>query len=334
MANLRDVAKVAGVSLASAARVLSEDPTFKVAPQTKENIYNAAKELNYIYKKKNSKKNPQWKVGFILALTSEKYSDPFFTSILSAAEEAAENSGIKPVIARNYNEIRNQDMLNELLELNLDGLILMEKLPEDIFNKLKDNIPSIIGIDPFLPGINSISFDAIEAAMLVMDYFFSTGCEKIAYIGGASQNEKFDTSLRMMAYRESLRRHEIEYKEEWVKDCNWDLELCGKYTEELLTSDNPPDAIFAGSDTLASVILGKIFALGLKCPEDISVIGFNNLPMSAHTIPPLTTVEVPTKQIGQLAIKRLHDILDGSDNQVMNISLPVKLVIRESTKEK
>ena len=334
MANLRDVAKLAGVSLACAARVLCEDATFKVAPQTREKIYGAAKELQYIYKKKNTKKHPQWKVGFILALTSEKYSDPFFTSILSAAEEAAEHLGIKPVIARNYNEIKNEDLLNELLELNLDGLILMEKLPEDIFYKLRENIPNIIGIDPFLPGINSISFDAIEAAMLVMDHFFSTGCKRIAYIGGASQNEKFDTSLRMMAYRESLRKHQIEYKEEWVKDCNWDLEQCGKYAEELLTSKNPPDAIFAGSDTLASVILGRVFALGLKCPEDISVIGFNNLPMSAHTIPPLTTIEVPTKQIGQLAIKRLYEILNNSNKQVMNISLPVQLIIRESTKEK
>lgn len=334
MANLRDVANLAGVSLACVARVLSEDPSFKTTEQTKENIYKAASELNYVYKRKNTKKKPQWKVGFILALTSEKYSDPFFTSILSAAEEAAKNMGIQPVIARNYNEIKNEDTLRELLDLDLDGIILMEKLPEEVFKKIKEKVPYIIGIDPILPNINTITFDSIEATMLVMNHFFNAGYKRIAYIGGGSQNEAFDTSLRLMGYREALRRNNIDFDETLVKDCNWDLDLCGEHTETLLTSNNPPDAIFAGSDTLASVVLGKIFAMGLHCPQDIGVIGFNNLPMSAHSIPPLTTIEVPTKEIGRLAIKRLYELLTGEEKGIFNISLPVTLITRESTKEK
>lgn len=333
MANLRDVAKRANVSLASAARVLAQDQTFKVSEKTRENIHMAAQELNYVYKKRDKKTKPQYKVGFVLALTSEKYSDPFFTSILSSAEEEAKKLDILPVIARNYNEIKNEETLNELLSANLDGIVLMEKLPEDIFDKIKERVPHLIGIDPILPNINTITFDSIDATMKVMDHFFSIGCKRIAYIGGGSQNEEFDTSLRMIAYREALRRHNIPYESDLVKDCNWELDLCGQYTEDLLNSKNPPDAIFAGSDTLASVILGKIFAMGLHCPEDISVIGFNNLPMSVHMIPPLTTIDVPAKEIGKLAMQRLHELISKKDSSVYNISLPVKFILRNSTKE-
>jgi DNA-binding LacI/PurR family transcriptional regulator len=137
-----------------------------------------------------------------------------------------------------------------------------------------------------------------------------------------------------MAYREALRRQGITYDENIVKNCNWDLTLCGQYTEDLLNSENPPDAIFAGSDTLAAVVLGKIFAMGLHCPKDVSVIGFNNLAMSEHTIPPLTTIEVPTKEIGKIVIRRLYELLSGKDDLILNISLPVKLILRESTEVK
>ena len=134
-----------------------------------------------------------------------------------------------------------------------------------------------------------------------------------------------------MTYREELRKHHIPYDESIIKDCSWDLDLCAECAEELLLSSNRPDAIFAGSDTLASVILGVIYRLGMKCPDDVGVIGFNNLDLSAHTAPPLTTINIPTKAIGKCAASRLIKLIHTDDPLVIKINLPTNLVIREST---
>ncbi|TDW13211.1 LacI family transcriptional regulator [Breznakia blatticola] len=330
MSNLRDVAKKADVSLATVARVLSNDESFKVTPETKEKIFSAAKDLNYIYKSKKTKKKP-WRVGFILALTAEKYSDPYFTSILSAAEAEAEKLDIQPIIARNYNELLKPEILKEFLDFELDGVIIMERLPADMMQQLQSKIPHIIGIDPIQSNLNIITFDAYRATTIALEHLIQKGNRRIAYIGGAGINEVFDDTLRMAAYRETLRRNDLTFDEAIVRNCDWDLNTCGKQTDEILALENRPDAIFAGSDTLGSVILGRIFASGLRCPDDISVIGFNNIPTSEHTTPPLSTIEVPTKTIGKLAIKRLHELLTNTDTEIYTISLPVTLIEREST---
>lgn len=331
MANLRDIAKQANVSLGAVSRILSNDPTFKATDETRERVYKVANELNYVYKKQIKK--DQYQVGLILALTSEKYSDPFFTSILSAAEEEGERIGIHISTIRNYNEIYSDDVLNSLLDLELDGFLLLENLPNEKLKLLKDKFKFIVGTNPASQDINVIDFNDFRATGEVIEHLINTGCRKIAYIGGGTPNQEFHSSDRMISYRESLRIHQIPYNPEWVFDCEWDLDICAECVHKLLNSDNRPDAIFAGSDTLASVILSELYKAGVKCPEDISVFGFNNLPISSHMIPPLSTVDVPTREIGILAVRRLKQLITGEDEQVLCTTLPARLIIRESTKE-
>jgi DNA-binding LacI/PurR family transcriptional regulator len=165
-----------------------------------------------------------------------------------------------------------------------------------------------------------------------MNYLISNGYKRIAYIGGASPNISVADSLRTICYRETLRKNKIPYDENIILDCNWDLNLCAEYTKMLLRLENRPDAIFAGSDTLASVILGVIYQMGLTCPKDVGVVGFNNLDSSGHTIPPLTTVDIPTKDIGKIAAIRLLELINNEDDLTLKINLPTKLIVRNSTR--
>lgn len=331
MANIRDVAKAAGVSIATSSRILSNDSTFKAAEITKQNVFRAANQLGYAYHKRE-KFSPKISIGCILPITSEKYSDPFFTSILHSIEEECNKHNIIISAIRNCTELQDSQILREILCLKLQGLIIMEALPDSILSVLNNNIPNIIMIDQPDFKFHSIGFDHNQANMQVMEYFMKCGYRKIAYIGGAAPFISVIDSLRLICYREALRKNNIPYDESLILDCGWDLNLCAEHTRMLLTSSNRPDAIYAGSDTLASVILGVIYKLGLKCPDDVGVIGFNNLDISAHTIPPLTTIDIPTKDIGKLAAKKLLELLQNSDIPITRIVVPTSLVIRDSTR--
>lgn len=331
MSSIRDVAKEAGVSIGAASRILSHDESFKTTKETKQKVFDAVERLDYKFSPRK-RTVARINIGCILPLTSEKYSDPFFTSILHSLEETCtEYNGIIS-ITRNCVELTDASLLNEFCNAGLQGLFIMEDLPENILYALKKSIPYIIAVDQPSSEFNSVGFDHLAANTQVMEHFFNNGYQRIAYIGGASPYSSVLDSLRLIAYREALRRRNIAYDESIIKDCEWDLNLCAEYTEELLCSPNRPDAIFAGSDTLASVILGVIYRSGLRCPNDIGVVGFNNLDTSAHTVPPLTTVDVPTKAIGRFAAHRLFQLIKEQHTDIAKISLPTTLIVRGSTK--
>lgn len=331
MSNIRDVAKEAGVSISTASRILSNDENFRTTEQTRLRVLEAVKKLDYQFhpRKKNV---PKLTIGCILPLTSEKYSDPFFTSILLSAETELNQHQPTEFVLRNFNDLNQSSVLQDFCSTPLDGLLIMEEITKDLMAHLSRPFPNIVTIDQIESTFNSVGFDHYAANMQVMKHLLDSGYRKIAYIGGSAPGLSFHDSLRMVAYREALRMFNISYNDSIIKDCEWNLTLCAKYAEDLLLSENRPDVIFAGSDTLAAVILGVIYQLGMKCPDDIGVIGFNNLDTSVHTIPPLTTVDVPTKAIGKLAAKRLLDLINNRDSLVINVSLPTSLVVRDSTK--
>lgn len=333
MSNIREVARKAGVSIATASRILSNDHTFKTTEATRQRVLDATAELDYVFVPRK-KSVPKLHIGCILPLSSEKYSDPFFTSILLAIEEECNEQNATVSAIRNCNELQNPQILNELCGMKLDGMVLMEEMPKHILDIIRKHVPHLIAIDKPDSEFNAVGFDHIRANTMVMKHLISHGYRRIAYIGGSSPYFALLNSFRLMVYREELRKHHIPYDESIIRDCNWDLDLCAACAEELLLSEDRPDAIFAGSDTLASVILSVIYRLGLKCPDDVAVIGFNNLDVSAHTAPPLTTVNIPTKAIGKCAAARLLKIIQTGDSQIMKIDLPTQLIVRESTTQK
>ncbi len=329
MANIRDVAKEAGTSIATVSRVLSQDSSFEITEKTRQSVLEAARKLNYIVKA--PKKMPRkMLLGCVLALTAEKYSDPFFTSILSSAEEECVRQNALIPVVRNYNELENPAVLSELCSFGLSGLILMEALPEHMLSQLKSSIPHIIAVDLQTTEFNCVGFDNYESNFQVMNCLVEHGYRRIAYIGGSSPSNHFDHSPRMAAYREVLFRNGIPYDPALTYNCNWDLDLCAEYAAKLFSLEPLPEVIFAGSDTLASVILNVMHKRGLRCPSDVGLFGFNNIAMSALMAPPLSTMEIPTKEIGTAAVRRLMEMISQNDSRIMKIQFPSRIVLRES----
>lgn len=332
MANIRDVATKAGTSITTVSKVLSNDPTFKVTESTRESIYQAVKDLNYVFNKK-SKSTKKFKIGCIMAMTSVKYADPYFTSILSGIEEEAKISNCNVSYHINYDELENPKKLEEMYAMNLDGLIIMETLPKAVLHDIMTNITHVIAVDNYRNIMNSVGFDHFESTKQVMKHLIKNQYKRIAYIGGGAPNIDMYDTKRLIMYRESLRIANLTYDDAIVKDCYWDLDLCAIQTNELLNLSPRPDVIFAGSDSLAQIVLGQIHKNNLRCPDDIAVVGFNNLNFSSYLVPALTTIDVPSKRMGQIAVKRIVEMIQNDDQSIYSIILPTELIKRESTRE-
>ena len=140
-------------------------------------------------------------------------------------------------------------------------------------------------------------------------------------------------AIRFGIYTEALRQADIPYDPALVKDCSWDLDTCSDQTRELMAMESPPDVIFVGSDSLAQVVLGTLFSLGIRCPDDVGVIGFNNVELSSHMVPPLTTIDIPTVDIGRTAVRRMIQMISGDDPHVRRTLFPTRLIERGSLRK-
>lgn len=331
MSNIRDVAKKAGTSITTVSRVLSNDESFKVPDSTKETIFKAVKDLNYSITKKN-KNEKQIRIGCIMAMTAVKYSDPYFMNMVSAIENEIKKNNCSLSYLINYDELEKPSKLAELHEMKLDGIIIMEMLPMHIVEDLRLHVKHILTIDNYQNMFNSVGFDHFDSTKQIMRHLLNQNYRRIAYIGGGAPNIDMLDTKRLIMYRECLRRENIEYDASIIKDCFWDLEKCAEQTNELILSSNRPDVIFAGSDSLAQIVIGQIHRNNLRCPEDIAVVGFNNLKFSSYLIPPLTTIDVPSDEIGKTAVKRILEMILNKDKNIYCIFLPTKLVVRSSTR--
>ncbi len=320
---------MAGVSPATVCRVLSGEPSFKVTEQTRNRVIESAKQLSYNYVRRNHTRDPI-RIGFILSMTAQKYSDPFFTGILSAAEAECLNQKASIVSVRNYDELKHPEILHSLCNDNLTGLILCEDLPNDILDVLRAHIPHIVAADLPDSPFDSVGYDYYSANKQVMNLLISKGYRRIAYIGGGTPGVEFMQSVRMAIYRDSLFCAGIPLDLSLIRNCHWELESCQQHTQELMSMLNPPDVIFAGSDSLAVVVLNTLHKLGFKCPDDVGVIGFNNVDMCAHTFPPLTSIDIPEVEIGIELVRRIVAKVNGAQDSPKTILFRTKIIERSS----
>ncbi|MCR4657687.1 MAG: LacI family transcriptional regulator [Lachnospiraceae bacterium] len=332
MATIRDIAKIAGFSGATVSRVLSGDSSFKVSEATRQKITEAAYSLGYEFPVRSGKRT---RIGCIMSITTEKYSDPFFMDILSAVERECERLGFSIAGTKTYSELSNPMALKEFLALDLKAVILMEQFPKEMLSFLKEKIPIIISVDNDYDDyeFNSVGFDHRIADTQVMDCLLGRGYRRIGMISGSSPGDMLMDSVRFKTYVSSLNKAGIPYDPALVKDCSWDKKNCIQLTKELMGMENPPDVIFAGSDSLAEAVLSTLHEMGIRCPEDVGVIGFNNLDSVNYMIPKLTTISVPRACIGSEAVRLISEMLKTPDYPVRKVLFRTELVVRDSLRK-
>lgn len=336
MSSIRDVARLAGVSPATVSRILNKQLDYNTPVETREKVLRAITELNYkpLVKDSASIKSGHSKngiaIGCLLTATKGKYSDPYYLDILSGIESEIDKLGGTVTFVQTEYNLEDPAVMNRLRDSKLDGLVLMRCLEDEPFERLRTVVPHIVGIDTGHMPIDNVEYDHPRVSKMAVEYLFGRGYREIGFIGSGTGASPMTRSRRYRGYREAMEDLGLEIRPEWVLDCGWDDKLCMKLIEKTYQTSGLPRALYISSDLMAMAGLRELYQLGLRVPDEVAVIGMSNIEMSQYANPPLTTVNVPTFEMGITAARVLMDRIKGDSSLPKRIILPSELVVRDS----
>ena len=336
VASIRDVARLANVSPATVSRILNNNQVYKTTDETRQNVLRAVAELNYkpLVKKSIAAKventDSQFSVGCLLASTKGKYSDPFYLSILGGIEEELKKLGGMITLIHTEQELENQAVLDRFLSAGLDGLIMMRPLAEPLFHLLHSCIPHIVGIDTGHMPIDNVEYDHLRVSRIAVEYLYQKGHRQIGFIGGGVGPVPMKRSRRFRSYLETMQDLGLTVNPQWVLDCDWDDKKCMELVESVVRSGSLPTAFYAASDLMAMAALRMLYQMNIRVPQQVAVIGMSNIEMSQYANPPLTTIDVPTVEMGIAAARTMAARVRGDATLPKRILLPSVLVERDS----
>lgn len=328
MATIRDIAEKAGVSIATVSRVLNYDETLSVQGETRKRIFEAADQLGYQTRDKKKRKR-KLKIGVFFSYSpEEELEDPYYLAVRIAIEKKLQEEECKKCLIASLEEREEIASLDGMICIGTFGKALVAQLA--VFE-----IP-IICVDavPDTERFDSLVHDTERNVLKVMNYLREQGHKKIAFIGGhefdSEGNEILDKSHRI--YRQFMREHEL-FREEYMRIGEYSLRSSYQMMKELLTLSDLPTAAFVANDTMAIGCYKAINEKGLVIPDDISIVGYNDIPSARYLVPPLTTVRLKTEFMGEQAVVILIErILNGRKVPVQTL-IPASLVLRESVKK-
>ena len=336
MASIRDVARLANVSPATVSRILNNNQVYKTTDETRQSVLKAVAELNYkpLVKKRITEKpesaDSRFTVGCLLASTKGKYSDPFYLSILGGIEEELKKLGGTILLIHTEQELENRAVLDRFLNAGLDGLIMMRPLAEPLFTLLHSRIPHIVGIDTGHMPIDNVEYDHLRVSRMAVEYLYQKGHRQIGYIGGGVGPVPMKRSRRFRSYLETMQDLGLAVNPDWVLDCDWDDQKCMELVENVVRSGSLPTAFYAASDLMAMAALRALYQMNVRVPGQVAVIGMSNIEMSPYANPPLTTIDVPTVEMGIAAARTMAARVHGDTTLPKRILLPSVLVERDS----
>jgi len=339
MSSIREVAKLANVSIATVSRVINNDMKYKMTEATRNRVLLAMNQLNYIpaalprKKQSGSKKesllNP--KIGCILRVTKKGYNDPYYMSVLAGVESSLREAGIDLAFIKPAPILADKKNLISIFNDSLSGLILMDPLNDSIYDYIKEHVPHIIGIDTLRDDIDDVGYDHLQNGMLATMHLIEKGHKEIGFIGGSGEAQDIKNSQRYQGYIIAMHKAGLPIRKEWVIDCKWNEDECVESVDRLCKTNNYPAAFFAASDLMAMAAMKSFYTNGISVPDRVAVIGMSDIEMSQYSNPPLTTYRVPKEEIGKVAANLLLARIKGYQTLPQKIILPTTFVERNST---
>lgn len=329
MSTIREVARRAGVSIATVSRILNNDEYFGVTAETKRRVLEAVKELNY--KKKNTKrKSTQLNISIIKSFDERIESeDPYFVSLRLDLEYALKKKGIKSKVFELQTFEKNEEILmNFIISSAIVVIGEIKRSQLDFLKSLNDNIICVDAYN-FDNSIDYIKFDMKHSVKIVIDYLLKLVHKKIGLIGGRNQIVRNLVDFREQYFIEIMKEYEL-YDEKFVKVDEFSAESGYRMMREMLKLKERPTAVFCANDSIAMGAYKAVRERKLKIFDDISIIGFNDLKISQYMNPPLTTLRIDTKIIAEETINVLVELIEHNRSYRKKVYLPVELIERES----
>lgn len=325
---IRQIAKAAGVSIATVSRVLNNPESVK--PDKRAAVMRVVEQNDYI--NDGMAKSLAGGRTHTIGLVIPTITNSIYASSTQAIERLAQKSGYSVIfVVSDFDREKEEHLIRRLVERRVDGIILTggEHDPRVFRTLERHNIPCVLTWRRSESAVHpSVSFDNYAAGLLAMKKLISLGHQRIGLICGRTDvNDRAEKRWR--AYVDALTAIDVEVDARLVFER--DFEFIEGHTAMIRMLDNPdpPTAVFAANDIQAIGALQGCRERGLSVPDDISIIGFDDLPIAQFSYPKLTTIHVPAADMGHLAATRLFQQIDGETVTGSDI-LPVKLVERDS----
>jgi DNA-binding LacI/PurR family transcriptional regulator len=326
--SIKDIARVANVSHSTVSRALRNSPL--VNAETAERIKKIARESNFRVSAvgRSLATGRTNSIGVVVTTLD----DPFIAEVATGVQDAANARGYSVVLANSKSDPEREMKVVQLFEeRRVDGIVVLSSRVGSVYVPVlaEMKIPIVL-INSFHPGdfVYSVSLDNIGASRAATRFLIQLGHKRIAYIGDRSGAQS--NAARLAGYRQALENSAIPYRPELVLDGDGRPESGLRAMEQFLILPEPPTAVFCYNDMTAIGALHGVQRHGLRVPEDMSVVGFDDLTISPYTIPPLTTVRQPKQEMGRMATEILLNLLGGSAAENSRV-VKGELIVREST---
>jgi DNA-binding LacI/PurR family transcriptional regulator len=332
---IKEVAQLAGVSPSTVSRVISDSP--RISDETKKVVREAMESLGYhpnaIARSLVSKSTST--IGIVMPQSTERaFLNPFFPQALSGVSAAAHEQGYCILLSTGDNE---KDQLSSIESIvmggRVDGVIIMySSVDNEVLDALKRmRLPAIVIGKPLKPkDVLYVDNDNVKASFEVTEKLIENGHKKIAFISGAF---KFVVSLdRLDGYMNALKKHNIPFRKDFIVELS-EFITKGAYekTKELIKLEDRPTAFVVTDDVMAFGVMDAIKESGLRIPEDIEIMSFNNIPSSELTKPSLTSVDIDAFSLGYEASKLIIEKIKGEADRD-KVIVPTKVIYRESSR--
>jgi LacI family repressor for deo operon, udp, cdd, tsx, nupC, and nupG len=334
--SIKEVAELAGVSIATVSRCINNPE--KVTEKTRLKVQDAVLQTGYS-PNTLAQSFRRGRTNLVMVVLPS-IGDPFFTTVMHGIRTAAKAKGYSVVIEETQLNTMTADEIGAMLvSRQTDGIILLASMSpfgtEILSAKSRRRLPIVVGCEKVsseLADLPSVHIDNVAAAKDATNYLISQGHKRIGMISG--QKLSLLTKDRELGYRAAMKQANLPIGDGWVAEGQLSISGARQATRDLLNQAKRPTAIFCANDEMAIGCLHEIKAVGLKVPDDISVVGFDDIRYAEVTDPPLTTISQPAEEIGERVMYRLcRRIEEGRSNENGDNESQIvshKLVVRQS----
>jgi DNA-binding LacI/PurR family transcriptional regulator len=329
--DIRTIARLANVSIATVSRTINRLST--VNPKIAKRVWAVIEELDY-YPNTQARalvSGRSWMLGIIVS----EITNPFFPELIQGFEDIAVEHGYEILVSStNYDPKRMSHCIRRMLERKVDGVAVMTfGIEEPLLDQLSQRKVPLVFIDvgPDRPGVSVLKVDYHHGIRRGVQHLAALGHRNIAFVTGPMHLHSAQSRLK--AFSRSLEECGIKPDPAWILEGDHTLEGGMAAMERLLAANHMPTAVMCSNDMTAIGVLHKVYRAGLRVPDDLSVIGFDDIHIAGVTIPPLTTVQMSRFELARAAVTALREQVEESpeSRRKREYEIRTDLIVREST---
>jgi LacI family repressor for deo operon, udp, cdd, tsx, nupC, and nupG len=329
---IQDVARHANVSAATVSRVLSSPE--RVSEGARQRVFEAVRETGYTINQ--AARSLRMRTAKTILIALPNIGNPFYSTILQSVIATASARGYSTLVAARLSEDPTRWLSDYLQSNRADGLLVFDgSLNTPALHHLPGDAATmpLVGAYDELPDpqVNSVITDNRLAARRAVQHLFDYGHTRIAHLHGPTRNAS--PNERLVGFREEMQDAGLPVRPEWIIPGDYTMTAGIHAADRIAEMAERPTAIFAANDEMCIGLISRLRDHGIECPRDISVIGFDDIAVSRHFSPPLTTMRQPREEIGRIATEALIDIVEGTraEPAPLHVVLTSPLIVRKST---